>query len=242
MKTLFNTKLAKHLYPEQVFDVSDDFAIEVCLRQDSKNTAFHLRYRAYLAVDAISGNPEELLYDEYDFQDNARIFLVWFRGKPVATVRSCVFSDRYNWLPTEGVNYFRESLEQKLGDNTRLLESNRFAVDPDFQGRQSLVARFLLFRAHGLNAAAHNCSHIITSVRDNHRAFYLRFLGMPAFSENPIYIPWANAEVYLLANKTEACLENILKRGMPDYSQDDVNLFIQCARLTAPVHLHQSAA
>jgi hypothetical protein len=143
-------------------------------------------------------------------------------------------------MPIESTKYFHETINRELGTGLRILESNRFAVDPDFQGRQSLFARFLLFRAHGLNAEAHGCSHIITSVRDSHRAFYLRFLGMPSLSEHPVYIPWVDTEGYLLANDIETCRKNFLKWGVPDYSQSDVRQFIQCAQLA--ISVRQSAA
>ncbi|MCB0628120.1 MAG: GNAT family N-acyltransferase [Saprospiraceae bacterium] len=240
MKSVTSIQLAEHPYAEQIIDTFNGFTIEICLRDSSMNTAFHLRYRSYLAVGSITENKEEMLYDEYDFSPNARIHLVWHEGKAVATIRSCVYSDHYNWVPTEGIRYFRDTVNQELGRTTRILESNRFAVDPDFQGRQSLFAQFLLFRAHGLNAGAHGCSHIITSVRSHHRAFYLRFLGMEPVSEQAVYIPWVDAEVYLLANETESCLSAILKRGMPDYDQDDISRYARKAQL--PVRQQTLAA
>ena len=116
-----------------------------------------------------------MLYDDFDFMPNTFVHLVWYEGKPVATVRSCIYSDEYAWERTEGVNYFPKEVEEKLGKNARLLESNRYAVDPEFQGRKSLFAQMLMFRIHALCSAVHGCSHIITSVRRKHVPFYQRF-------------------------------------------------------------------
>lgn len=231
MKNLSNIQFAQQPSADQTLGNFKDFTLEVCLNDASLNTAFQLRYRAYLAVDAIPENEEGLLYDQYDFLPNARVFLVWYQGKPVATVRSCIYSEAYNWMKTEAVKYFQEDIVRQLGAQTNLLESNRFAVDPDFQGRQSLFARFLLFRAHGLNAAAHQCKYIMTSVRANHIAFYRRFLALNPVSKESCYVEWADAEVALLANKTEECLGAILKRGMPDYDLEDVRQYVMCAHI-----------
>ena len=241
MKKIVIPTLANTPTPEQVLGTFKGFTLEVCITDASKHTAYHLRYRSYLAVNSIPENPEEMLYDAFDRSPNSRTFLVWYEGKAVATVRSCVYSDLYDWTHTEAVEYFAQDIHTQLGAKTRILESNRFAVDPDFQGRQSLFARFLLFRAHGLNAAAHDCAYIITSVRCNHVAFYQRFLGLHPISTNSCFVEWADAEVSLLANPTEECLGTILKKGMPAYDQADIADYSQKAQLPFG-QCYQSAA
>ena len=231
MKNLTAIQIAEAPSPEQIICTTNDFTLEVCLNDASMNKAFQVRYCAYLEVNSIPENEEGLLYDEYDFQANARVFLVWYQGKAVATVRSCIYSDSYTWVPTEAVTYFQEDIHGQLGAETRILESNRFAVDPSFQGRQSLFARFLLFRAHGLNAAVHQCTYIMTSVRAHHAAFYQRFLGLEPISTHTCFVEWADAEVTLLANPTDQCLQSILKRGMPEYDQEDIMNYAMLAHL-----------
>lgn len=214
---------------EQIIGTHDDFTLEVCMSNESKNQAFKIRYNAYLKAGMIRENETGLLSDEYDLKPNARTFLVWHKQKPVATVRSCIYSEAYNWLTTEAVRNFHQELNEKLEDGSRLLESNRFAVDPEFQGRKSLFARFLLFQAHGLNAAAHQCEYIITSVVANHAAFYQRFLNLHPISENLRHVDWLGMDVALLINRTEICLESVMKRGMPGYDEEDIAKFAMCA-------------
>ena len=232
MKNITNLQLAEQPLAHQIICTIKGFTVEVCRDRKSLNTAFRLRYRAYLGVDAIPENEEELLYDDFDFMPNAFVHLVWYQGKAVATVRGCIFSDYYGWTPTEGVNYFPKDTQEKLGSQTRLLESNRYAVDPEFQGRQSLFAQLLMFRAHALNSLAHGCSHIITAVRSRHIPFYQRFLGMEQLSSNKKYIPWADAEVALLSTRVNQCLEAALRRGMPDFAPEEVDHYAECAGIT----------
>ena len=218
-------------FEEQIFCKFKGFTVEVCRRPESLATAFRLRYRAYRNIDAIPENEEALLYDDHDFLPHVRIHLVWYEGKAVATVRSCIWSDQYDWVPTEAFNYFSADIEQKLGTKTHLLESNRYAVDPDFQGRQSLFAQILMFRIHALNAAIHKCEYIITSVRQNHVSFYRRFLGMNVISTAPCLISWVEIEGALLAGTYEDCLQTALKRGLPPVQPEDIELYAICAGL-----------
>lgn len=213
----------------QIIFTVEDYTVEVCRTKASMNTAFRLRYRAYLGVEAITENTEELLFDDYDYDPNTFIHLVWYQGKPVATVRGCIYAQHYDWVKTEGIKYFPTDVANQLGEQTHILESNRYAVDPEFQGRKSLFAQMLMFRAHALNARAHNCTQIITAVRSKHTLFYRRFLGMEKVSTKSKFIPWANAYVELLSTTTENCLHIAIKRGMPDIDPAGVCHYAKCA-------------
>lgn len=232
MKTLPNTPLAGQPLANQVFCTLNGFTLELCRDQKSLNTAFNLRYRSYLDAGAVAENAEQLLYDDYDFLPNAFTHLVWYQGKPVATVRGCIYSDEYNWQVTEGICYFKADIENRLGEKVRLLESNRYVIDPEFQGRQSLYAQLLMFRTHALNAIAHQCQHIITSVRTNHIAFYRRYLGMEPISSQTNYIAWVDADVELLSNSVDKSLACALRRSMPNFSEGEIARYAQCAGLS----------
>lgn len=231
MKKLVSRPCTYAPTPNQVLGVFNEYTLEVCMSDTSKRIASEIRYKAYREVGAIPENEEGLLYDEQDFQANTRVFLVWFQGKPVATIRNCMYAAAYDWIPIESMHYFQQDFYAKLGSKTPVLESGRFAVDPDFQGRQSFFACLLLFYAHGLNATAHQCKYIVSLVRANHLPFYKRFLAMDPISAQPRYVNWADTEASLLANRFEAGLEAILKKGMPAYSQDDVDRFVIIAQL-----------
>ena len=223
MQKLFTPKtIATQPNPNHIISVIRDYTLEVCLSKASRRAAYRLRYRAYLDVGAISENREKLLYDHYDQQPNAHIFLVWYQGKPVATMRSCAYAGKYDWSPLESHHYFCADLHDQLGPWGSFQEANRFAVDPSFQGRKSLFAKLLLFRAHGINAALHRSEHVVILVREHHQAFYQKFFDMECISDEPYYVKWANAYVYLLSNRTDVCREKILQKGMPDYDEQDI--------------------
>lgn len=231
MNTSINAPMAAEPLPSQIFCELNGFTVELCRNQSSLNTAFNLRYRAYRDVEAVPENDEKLLYDDFDFLPNAFTHLVWYQGKPVTTVRACIYSDDYNWQRTEGVNYFEEDINNKIGEKVRLLESNRYVIDPEFQGRQSLFAQLLMFRTHAFNSIAHQCRHIITSVRSNHIAFYRRYLGMEIISTKTRYIEWVHSDVELVSNRVDLSLACALRRSMPNFTSAEVARYAACAGL-----------
>jgi hypothetical protein len=233
MKKASNTRLRGHPLAHQVFCHINGFEVEICRDRKSLNTAFRLRYRAYLETGAIPENEEEMLHDDYDFHPNAFTYLVWHQEKPVASIRSSIFSDQYDWQPVESIHYFAEDMRAGLGEKTRLLESARFVVDPDFQGRQSLFAQLLMFRAHGLNAFAHGCTYLITCVRAKHIPFYRRFLRMEQISSQMKYVPWADTDAALLAVRIDhQYREFVGRRGMPDFNEEDIANYAACAGIS----------
>jgi len=163
------------------------FTAQLCTRAESLSLAYQLRYKAYRSVDGIPENSSGEATDQYDSQTNARTHLLWYEGRPVASVRSLIWSDRYDWQSTTSVDAFRPFIEQNLGLQHRLLESNRYVVDPDFKGRKSITAQYLLFRIQTMSCLYDNCAYVITAVRPKHQAFYKRLMGFyPISDEMPV--------------------------------------------------------
>ncbi len=214
--------------PEQIIGEHNGFTTELCLSPASLQTAFRLRYRAYLAAGAVIENEDNIISDQFDWQPNSFVHLIWYKGQSIATIRSCVYSDEYDWTQVEAIKDFPKAIESHIGSGCRLIESNRFAVEPSFQGRQSLFAQMLLFRVHAINSAVHNCDHIITSVRLKHIPFYQRFLGMEQISESTKYISWLGDSVALMACRRADSLSVALKKGLPAVSQEHIDCYAKC--------------
>ncbi|MEL6594021.1 MAG: hypothetical protein AAFQ68_28215, partial [Bacteroidota bacterium] len=168
---------------EQILFEIDGFTAELCRAADSLQTAYRLRYQAYLESEAVDPNPDGKLKDTFDLQPNTFTHLIWYDGLPVGTVRSHLHCEAFDWRPTECSNYFPVVVERELGAKTQYLESNRYAISPDLGRRQSLFAQSLIFRIHALCSAIYGCSHILTIVREKHLPFYQRFLAFDLLTE-----------------------------------------------------------
>ena len=202
----------------------DGFSAQLCCSPESKKIAQNLRYKAYLNAGLIEPNELELLKDAYDDQANTRIHLIWYENQAVATVRSCIWSAKYDWILTEGIQSFQKAIEQHIGLENNILESNRYAVSPEFSGRKSLRAQLLLFRIQDLNAQVEECQHIITLVREKHIPFYERMLGFEAIS-SPIHYEWAKSDVVCMRTTAEQGRNRIVKKGMPPCTLEDLERY-----------------
>lgn len=109
------------------------FCAQLCNTEESLRLAYQLRYRAYRSVDGIPENREGVAVDDYDAQPNARTHLIWYEGQPVASVRSLIWSARYDWQSTTCVDAYRPAIQANLGLDRPILESNRYVVDPEFK-------------------------------------------------------------------------------------------------------------
>lgn len=175
------------------------FTAQLCTTEDSLREAYALRYRAYRSVDGIAESTDELACDKYDNQQNARTHLIWYEGKPVASVRSLVWSSAYDWQRTTCVDAYHSVIRSHFGMQMPLLESNRFVVDPEFKGRKSLQAQYLLFRIQTASCLYDRCPYVITAVRERHIPFYQRLMGFEPISD-PIRVKGFQFDTVLLAS------------------------------------------
>ena len=117
------------LEAEMLFTVNG-YTAQLCCSEESKKTAYALRYRAYQNAGVIPENDSQLFFDDYDLLPNARTHLIWFEGRPVASVRSSIWSEKYKWTDVERIKYFQEDIEARIGLEKNLLESTRYVVYP----------------------------------------------------------------------------------------------------------------
>jgi len=110
------------------------------------------------------------------------------------------------------------------------IQSNRYAIDPNFKGRSSLKAQLLLFRIQDLCAQYENCDHIITVVREKHIPFYKRMLGFDQISESKFY-PWVNEDLVLLSSKAETSRSIITTKGMESTSHEEISRYEELCKL-----------
>lgn len=208
---------------EKLFEFGD-FTAQLCCSPESQKLAFELRYRAYRHVNAIPEHFECMFHDSHDFKPNSRSHLLWYEGKPVASIRSSIWSDQYNWETTEGLETFWAQAHRRIGLEKRVLESSRFAIVPELTGRKSITAQLLLFRVQDLSAQVEECPYIITSVREKHVNFYKRMLAFEQISE-AVRHDDIDAEIVLLLTTQQNSREVVTSKGMPKCEAYEVDRY-----------------
>ncbi len=222
---------------ETLFELNG-FTAQLCVSPESKELAYALRYQAYIHAEAVEPNEEERLTDQFDRYANTRIHLVWFEGKPVASVRSATWSPSYNWLPPESIKTFWNDVHRHIGLENNILESSRYVVSPELSGRKSLYAQLLMFRILDLCSQVDECPHIITSVRQRHVPFYQRMLAFEQISE-PVWHEWIKLEIVLLSTSQEKSREVVQSKGMPPCTLEEVERYAEMIQpFNAPLHAH----
>ncbi len=227
MQKILKPQLAEQPLAHQVLFEANGFTAEMCIERESLEIAYNLRYRAYRSVDAIPFNAEEMFTDKYDQQENVRTYLIWYEGQPVASVRSLTWSAKYKWAKTDSIVFFEKDIDRELGLQTSVLESNRYVVDPEFNGRKSLMAQMLLFRIQALGSLVDNCDYVIAAVRPRHASFYKRFMNFNPISE-PISVAKVSFSIQLLATPVTSREKLAQSNAMAAFEEADIERYINC--------------
>ena len=208
---------------EKLFEVKG-FTAQLCCSDESKSIAYALRYKAYKHFAPSLENKEGMVYDAYDAQANTRTHLIWYQGKPIASVRSAIWSPTYNWMKVESINSFSSEVDHHIGLKKNMLESSRYVVDPEITGRTSLTAQLLMFRIQDLSSQVDNCGYILTSVREKHVPFYKRMLAFHQISDSiPHELVLEN--IVLLMTTQEESRNIVINKGMPPCQQEEVDRY-----------------
>lgn len=201
------------------------YTAQLCCTPESLEIAYRLRYKAYRHNHAIPMSPDGLAKDIFDEQHNTRTHLIWYEGKPVASVRSSIWSSRYGYLPTESTTVFRKEVKRYLGMKDNFIESAHFVTAPELAGRESYNAQIMLYRVQDLSSRFDNCEMIITAVQERHVSFYKRVLGFRQISLSKT-LDWIDYDLVLMRAPMEESRELAARRGMPVCTEAD------CARYT----------
>jgi N-acyl-L-homoserine lactone synthetase len=144
--------------------------------QELRESAFHLRYKAYHAAGAVEATKSQLLTDKYDGQPNGFTYLLIKDHDLVGSIRALIYSSHYNRLPISSFETWEKDIIEKLGPNNTIVEASRFAMHPESVS-PGLEAQSQLFQTIIANALKHNARYLIAATRTKHQAFYKRMLG-----------------------------------------------------------------
>ena len=143
---------------------------------------YSMRYRSYSAEGYIEENSSHKFIDEYDNKANSTCFLAYRRNNVIGSIRACTYN------PSQGLQIpimecFEKEIKNTIGYNSSFLEPNKFVIDPQFQRRGGIQARFLLLGTAVEEAVRQNAENIVVAVRTEHIKFYQMFGGKLASDE-----------------------------------------------------------
>ncbi|WP_246831399.1 N-acyl amino acid synthase FeeM domain-containing protein [Pseudotabrizicola formosa] len=134
---------------------------------------YRLRYKCYLAEEAIGENETGMLTDALDDAPNCVHVAIEVDGKVQAAMRLHLLSDLSLTSPT--LDVFPE-LAEHLKKGQTILDPTRFVIDPEAR-KMRVPIHFLALRIPFLAAIFYDIDLALASVRTEHIAFYRRYLG-----------------------------------------------------------------
>jgi hypothetical protein len=180
---------------------------------------YSMRYRSYSAEGYIDEDSSGKFIDEHDNRPNSVCFLGYHQNKVVGSIRTCFYDPKAsNEIPIMEV--FEKELKNSIGYENSFLEPNKFVVEPSFQRRGGIQARFLLLGTAVEEAVRRNSSSIVVAVRPEHIRFYQMFGGKLA-SEAKSYPHLKFETVLMVCTDVIRCREfikskvEIVERNVP---------------------------
>ena len=158
---------------EQVIEALKHSSYKVLTDRQDLEKSYRLRYKCYLAEQAIAENEVGLMTDAYDEAPNCVHVAIEVDGEIKASMRLHLLSGLSLVSPT--LDVFPE-ISETLKRGQTVLDPTRFVIDPTAR-KMRVPLHFLALRIPFLAAMFYDVDLALASVRTEHIPFYRRYLG-----------------------------------------------------------------
>lgn len=208
---------------DRVLEVLRQCRYVVLTDDDDLDQVYRLRYDCYRAEESIPPNQKRIMSDPFDATPNCVHVAIEMDGALVSAVRLHLVSDLMLRSPT--LEVFPEFLDSPEMGKT-LLDPTRFVVHPSARKTRSPL-HLLTMRIPFLATIFYDVDTVLAPVRDEHAAFYVRFLKCKHWADPRPY-PGLKKPVALLAannrDQRKAILEKYPFFGhVPSIPQSEIN-------------------
>lgn len=166
-----------------------------------------LRFKAYKARGVLPVAASRLI-DEIDFDHNAHVFGVYYYEELVSTLRVHYVTPEHRIC--QSITIFPEAVNAYLDQGLTLIDSARFAINPEFASETSVMP-YLTVRPTILAAIYFDADRVLQPIRPAHAAFYKRFFYADAVVE-PRRIKTYDFDLMLLASPTRELRSKMMRR------------------------------
>tara|TARA_R100000687_G_scaffold82887_1_gene83703 strand:- start:1315 stop:2004 length:690 start_codon:yes stop_codon:yes gene_type:complete len=192
----------------QVIDALKHVRYKVAKDSQDLERIYRLRYRCYRAEGSIAENDLGLMTDPFDETANCLHVAVEMKGEILAAVRLHLISRLSYDSPT--LEVFPEVLDRVRRGQT-VLDPTRFVIDPSAR-RKRVPLHFLTLRIPFLAAMFYDIDLALAPVREEHTAFYRRYLGYDV-EMKPRSYPSLQKPVQLLTANFREQRDAVLERA-----------------------------
>lgn len=159
---------------------NSDVEIKFSNTDDLRMQAYQIRYIAYLERGHIAKKKIPFWSDEFDHAPHTKVFLLFKRGVPAATIRLCFFDSSFMDDISEAIpsasqfGYTKKIIEKNfcLFQNFKVVEISKFASLIEDERFHAFICIYEFLRNAIFDLGA---DIILISVRLQHVKFYTRF-------------------------------------------------------------------
>jgi hypothetical protein len=149
------------------------FTLKVANTLEEREAAFRLSYEVYLDKGFIKENPNKMLVQDYDANENTVVLLVQDQFKKIAGSVTIVF-DGDSVLPAEKI--YHEELKALRNKGQKMAELSRLVISPEYRNsKEILILLFNYATIYIRLVKQFNCLSI--QVNPRHKIFYKSLLN-----------------------------------------------------------------
>lgn len=171
---------------------------------------YSLRYKSYSEGNYIPKTSSKKFMDGFDAKSNCKSFLTYYDNALIGSIRACTYVPDVG-LEVPVMEVFDSEIKNSIGYDTPFVEANKFVIDPGFQSKGGVKARFNLFRNIVEEAISSEADSIVIAVRAEHIKFY-KMLYFSAVSEEKSYPHLSFKTVLLVCNDMKSLKKRIWSR------------------------------
>ncbi len=105
---------------------------------------------------------------------NSTSYLTYFEKKAIGSIRACIYKPEEQ-LSIPVMDVFEEELKNSVGFDHVMIEANKFVIDPSFQKRRGIKARFGIYSNIANSVLENKAQHLVAAVRPAHLKFYRKY-------------------------------------------------------------------
>ncbi len=158
-------------FSDRVSNLLDRIDCRLAVTPEELEAVYRLRYRAYLAENAIEPNASERFSDAYDETKNVWIFGLYYDGELASSIRIHVANSAQPEFPSHRV--FADLLDPELEAGKVIVDPTRFATDKHLSKLLPGLP-YVTLRLCWLAAEYFSAEHFLVAIRTEHQAFYRR--------------------------------------------------------------------
>lgn len=171
---------------------------------------FRLRYEAYRRDGLIETNSSHKSEDDYDQNENAHIFGIYYDGQLASSIRVHHATREIPTCPTR--SHFPGVLEPYFAEGMSFIDSSRFCADVELSQKLPNLPLFTT-RLTAMACFYFEADYMLSVIRPEHGAFYRRFFLMKQWAANQT-VEWFSQPVDLYACHLQT-IENAVFGRLP---------------------------